>query len=751
MQMTQIGTAVACVLIPCFFMGVTFPLLCNTFLDVRGSDRFPSVLYAWNTLGACTGVLACQFILLPLVGHGSLYWLMALVNILLGSYFLIVGGDPVKASAGSAPDEAPPDSADKGTSQSMLLACATLSGLLAGALEGDTFKRVEFVIQVTPGAAMTFISFWAILGIILASITVHRCRWLGLYDIKLAFVGSLVYYGSTARPRTMDAIQAWVQANVLPVPAPDPLPFLYSAGVTFPSNLTQLLIFIGIVVFPTFYLISLLLPYVCNRTQGNRRHIGMTYGLNTVAFCAGLIGFTLIAPRVNIFYSVKLFLVLFVVCVVQLCFISETRRFHRWKPVLLAVAFMIACFVVPTRFDRSVFHPLSPSVKYPVTSVKSDGNFTTHVVSEIDENEKTIYFGRLSMSATRFEAQVYMRLLAHFPLLAQDNPRHALLICFGVGNTASAIAVHDTIDHIDIVDLNDKVFESASEFDKWNRQVYKDERVRLIHDDGRHFLDITDGKYDIVTSEPPPPMAAGVYRLYSQEYYESVLDHLTPTGMMSQWLPIYQMPRESIELAIRTFINVFPNALLISGWGNDFILVGSPSEINLATIEARFYQSDQVLLDLEQAETQNVIALLGRIVDSDRGLRIKYAEGRIISDQHNDLEQLLMTPEPMDGLAFDPVSVLEDLQLDDLAIGPKLRETMLHFGRLRHRVPGFPFESMANQQRRESDNISLSDADWITIRRLYNAFQDAHNAGDIETSVEKLQDVLVLSRYSADG
>ena len=72
MQMTQIGTAMLCVRIPCFFMGVTFPLLCNAFLDTPRSARLPFVLYAWNMLGACTGVLTCQFVLLPHVGHGSL-------------------------------------------------------------------------------------------------------------------------------------------------------------------------------------------------------------------------------------------------------------------------------------------------------------------------------------------------------------------------------------------------------------------------------------------------------------------------------------------------------------------------------------------------------------------------------------------------------------------------------------------------------------------------------------------------------
>ncbi len=58
-RFAQVGTAAACVFIPCLFMGVTFPLLCKTFSTVADGGRVPAALYAWNTLGACSGVLAC--------------------------------------------------------------------------------------------------------------------------------------------------------------------------------------------------------------------------------------------------------------------------------------------------------------------------------------------------------------------------------------------------------------------------------------------------------------------------------------------------------------------------------------------------------------------------------------------------------------------------------------------------------------------------------------------------------------------
>jgi spermidine synthase len=96
-RISQVVTAAACVFIPCFFMGATFPLLCAAYSGTAAGERFPAALYAWNTLGACSGVLACQFLLLPWLGHSSMLWLMAGLNVLLGLYFFVTGQEPAVA------------------------------------------------------------------------------------------------------------------------------------------------------------------------------------------------------------------------------------------------------------------------------------------------------------------------------------------------------------------------------------------------------------------------------------------------------------------------------------------------------------------------------------------------------------------------------------------------------------------------------------------------------------------------------
>ena len=109
------------------------------------------------------------------------------------------------------------------------------------------------------------------------------------------------------------------------------------------------------------------------------------------------------------------------------------------------------------------------------------------------------------MASTTEHAQRYMRFLAHLPLLLRPAPERALVICFGVGNTTHAAALHPTLTQIDLADLSPGVLGQADWFAHANDNVLADPRVRVHVDDGRRVLAAPDrGPYDLVTLEPPP-------------------------------------------------------------------------------------------------------------------------------------------------------------------------------------------------------------------------------------------------------
>ncbi|MFQ5418138.1 MAG: hypothetical protein ACE5FL_14010, partial [Myxococcota bacterium] len=439
-RLAQGTLAAACVFVPCFFMGVTFPLLCDRFRSHARGARFPAALYAWNTLGACSGVLACQFVFLPRVGHDATLAWMAAANAVLGAAFLVSRSDFGIAAA--SPAEPPPRGpASVSATPVALIALVTLGGFLAGALEGDLFKRVSFVIEVNPGATMSFISFWAVLAIFLASASVQRSGRLRLLPIQLAFTAAAAY--AFASWLSIDAIRDFVEASVLPVPVEIDRNLEGMRNLQFPTSLVQLLAFTGILVFPPYYLVSLLLPSVCNHLQGDQRHLGLAYGLNTLAFCVGFLAFVLFVPKVNVFYSFKLFSLLFGLCAGWLLLLRDTRSLPVWKPLLLAAAVAVTAVLVPADFDRRFFRQGSLPATQPIRALKSDGAHTTFLVDVF--GAPRLFFGRLQMTTSNLRARTYMRLMAHFPLLLHPNPQRALLICLGVGNTGSAIATHPSI------------------------------------------------------------------------------------------------------------------------------------------------------------------------------------------------------------------------------------------------------------------------------------------------------------------
>lgn len=730
-QISKVVLGAACVFLPCFFMGTTFPLLCRIFLD---DERFPSRLYAWNTLGACTGVLACQGVLLPRIGHDLSYLVMFGINLLLGLWFLVRGGAPPLVED----VESEKDSRSAGSEAALLLWTAALGGFLAGCLEGDLYKRLTFL-DANSSAGMALLSFWAILAIFLASMVVRHFASLKPRHLHGAYVAAaLIYWFSGTHLHALEEVFVGMtrarSTEAAALSAQD-------LDLYFPASFSQLFLVVGILVFPAYFLVSLLFPFTCNRLQEDRHHLGMAAGLNTLAFCSGMLLFSRVAPLVDGFYSMNLMFPVLGVLVASVIFL--TRRWSWWNPVVVAAAIAVAAYLTPPGFDATYVSPWSPAARYPVHTVKSNGEDTTYVVQ--DPEGPRLFFNAYSMSGTGPGASRYMRLMSHYPLLAHPAPKRALHIGFGCGNTTSATALHRSIEGIDVVELNEKVIETAPQFAAANREVYKDPRVVFIRDDGRNYLNVTDRKYDLITTEPPPPMTPGVYRLYSLDFYRSARAHLTPRGLMSQWLPIYQMPPEAVTLAISTFLAGFDHAVLLTGWEEELFIVGSQEPIDVSLIERRLGSSPEIMADLQQVLVKDVVAFMALHLMGDATLRRTYPLLPVIQDQRNDLEFLYCRPDAHPVISYDPYQVLHDIQAEKLTCFAALKPVVTHLGRLMHRAPDFPMHSLLQVKSSPERPVALSGVDWKRYFKLLERLENAPRSGAFTEAESILREILTLS------
>lgn len=180
------------------------------------------------------------------------------------------------------------------------------------------------------------------------------------------------------------------------------------------------------------------------------------------------------------------------------------------------------------------------------------------------------------MSCTANQARRYMNDFVYWPVAVHPNPRSALLICFGVGSTAKALTDTKRLQSIDVVDISpDILANSALIFPHEKDNPLHDPRVTVHVEDGRFFLQTTPRRFDIITAEPPPPLAAGVVNLYSQEYFQLIYDRLHEGGIVTYWLPSWQIPWSATQSIVKAFCNVFHDCSLWTGTAFDWMLVGS--------------------------------------------------------------------------------------------------------------------------------------------------------------------------------
>ena len=272
----------------------------------------------------------------------------------------------------------------------------------------------------------------------------------------------------------------------------------------------------------------------------------------------------------------------------------------------------------------------------------SEGLNETLAITEVPGLGRTLWTNGHAMSSTSAPSARYMRALAHLPLLELDAPESVLVICFGVGNTLHAASLHPSVRRLEIADLSKQILEHAFYFAATNGDVLDDPRTRVLVNDGRHHLLTQPAEsYDLVTLEPPPIFFAGVAALYSREFYQLVRERLRRGGLVTQWLPAYQVQGETVRSLVKAFVEVFPESVLLSGNDKDLILMGRrdlPLTLEPAELAARLAARPAVRADLEQVDMGSPLEIVGSFMASGARLRSATLSAEAATDDRPVLE-----------------------------------------------------------------------------------------------------------------
>jgi hypothetical protein len=136
-------------------------------------------------------------------------------------------------------------------------------------------------------------------------------------------------------------------------------------------------------------------------------------------------------------------------------------------------------------------------------------------------------------------------------------PKKGMVIGLGTGSSAGWLAAVDTIERVDVVELEPAIVEVARRCEPVNHGAMANSKIRVIPGDGRELLMTSRDRYDLIASEPSNPYRAGIASLYTREFYEAVASRLAPGGIFSQWVQAYEVDQGTIRLITATLASVF--------------------------------------------------------------------------------------------------------------------------------------------------------------------------------------------------
>jgi spermidine synthase len=564
-------------------MGATLPSLTRHFTRDEHLSRAFGRLYALNTLGAIVGTLVAGLVLIELLGLTGALVVGAACSGTAGVVALLLArrdGSVSEASARRAvvaretPVELP--------RPTLALVVAFVSGLTS------LGYQTLWTRMLASGTGSSTYVFTIILALFLIGIT-----------LGAMFFGSL-----RARVRNWVALLAFSQllvavlalaglALVISHPPPAPRTLAETFTVTWRAAIP--------VVLPATIVMGIAFPAASALLDARGGRVATVAGQLLAANTFGAICGTFLIPFVVIpaigSPTAVVMLALLNAATAVLLALTRLRgplRLGLSTAGAVAAGALIVALIAP----GVVAEPIDARVRAANGSIegRAEDEIASVQAGHLGRDQH-LWVGGTSMTLLTIDA----RLMPILPLIARPDSKTALTVAFGMGSSFRTALIAGL--QTEAVELVPSVIDMFGYFYPDAASVLSNPRGRVVVADGRNHVELTDKRYDIIVTDPPPPIeSAGVSVISSKEYYEAGRNRLNPNGIMMQWVP-YGQSLDEFRAHIRTFHGVFPNVLIAIGPGGyGFFMLGSEAPIAFDDAAARsVLERPGVLEDLSSA------------------------------------------------------------------------------------------------------------------------------------------------------
>jgi spermidine synthase len=523
-------------------MGATLPTLTRYLSRESELSSAFSRLYAANTIGAIVGTAVAGFVLIELLGLSGALGFGAACSVIAGVAALWLARRPGGGLLRPAKTPRQTRSAPR-----LALAVAFISGLTSLGYQVTWMRLLASGTGNTTYVFTTILTMFLLglaLGAVLFSVLRTRIgdpvRLLAasqIFAAALALAGLVLVLVAPHEPtpgRSIETLQRLLGSSLVTV-----LPVTLMLGIAFPAS-------------------SALLP---DEASHAGEEAGGLLGVNT----AGAIIGSLAIPFVLIPWLGSPLLVAMLALTNAGLGLLLARRLidgHLGRR-MTATAALVGIVIVATTLMPGVL--VQPNEAY-IASVGGDlFDSTEDEIASVQAGQvgstPELWVQGTSMTLLTVDA----KLMPILPLIARPDAEDALVVAFGMGSAFRSALIAGL--RADTVELVPSVPEMFGYYYADAASVLSDPDGRVIVADGRNHLELTDRQFDIIVTDPPPPIeSSGAAVISSFEYYETGRDHLTDGGIMMQWVP-YGGPVLDFLDHIRTFAAVFPEVTLVRGAG----------------------------------------------------------------------------------------------------------------------------------------------------------------------------------------
>lgn len=585
---------------PTFLMGGTLPLLLD---GLVGEDREvgsrTSLLYGLNILGAVGGVLATSYFAIPLLGMNGTSRAAGACNLALGLVALTF-------FRSARPLHDPSLTVPSPERRFVVLSCATGAVAIAWQVcHARFFGLVDVATVYTTAMLLALWLFGLAVGSLgLAPLLRGRVAPLRVVAAAQALVPLVGLFAFRAAGLVDFSFELGARENAagqaVPLETMQVLPKSALVSENVDAILVAPMLQIGAVVLAPVVLMGVCLPALIAaatpRSGALRATAGTLVFWNTLGSSAGaVVAGYLFLPLLGLHASLTVLGLasLFIAVVAWSSASAGGRSLLGAAMTAGTVAALVFALAIPntTRYAIEQLGYGREASGGELAEVVEGAVGTAYVYE--GDNHVLLGSGGVAFATAAKHDVSPQSIQGHLPSLffpATGAPARCLGIGIGSGQSFGALLMYE-IERLDVVDIFPGLVDlSLRRFAPYNHDLATDPRVRFHFDDGRHFVArAASGSYDVVSMEPPPPRADGVFSLYSVEFYREVHRVLGEHGVLMQWLPLYRLTPDDVRGILRTQVAVFPETFVLKHGDEDFMVLSFKSRpsFDLAEILAR--------------------------------------------------------------------------------------------------------------------------------------------------------------------